>query len=148
MSNSIRKIKHNGAILAIIIPRDYHKPGITFCTPDSLSQQLAYMEHPAGHIIDAHVHNTVKREIKYTKETLILRKGRLRADFYMDDKSYVGSCILRAGDVLLLTRGGHGFYVMEDVELIEVKQGPYAGAEDKTRFTGVGESDVRMFAED
>ena len=138
------EIKHHNVLLALIIPHDYHKPGITFCTPPDLSQQLAYMEHPTGHMILPHVHNPVKREVHYTKEVLLLRKGKMRVDFYDDDRQYVESHILVAGDVILLVSGGHGFKVLEDVEMFEVKQGPYAGESDKTRFTGISEHDVRL----
>lgn len=121
-------------VMAIIVTADYHKEGITFVTPDDYSQQLAYMHHPAGHVILPHVHNEVKREILYTKEALILKKGKLRCDFYTDEKKYVKSVTINAGDVILLVSGGHGFECLEEVEMLEVKQGPYAGENDKVRF--------------
>jgi hypothetical protein len=68
---------------------------------------------------------------------LLIKRGRLRVDFYDDDQHYLESRILEAGDVILLATGGHGFEVLEEVEMIEVKQGPYAGDQDKTRFIGV-----------
>lgn len=143
MASEIVEIKHKGLLLAIIIPHDYDQFGVSFCTSGDLSQQLAYMHHPAGHIIESHIHNVVRREVHYTKETLILRKGKLRVDFYDDARSYVESYILTAGDVILLASGGHGFKVLEEVEMIEVKQGPYAGEGDKTRFEGVSDDEVR-----
>ena len=144
MMKEILEIKNNETLLAIIIPNDFDQPGITFCTPGDLSQQLAYMHHLKDHEIAPHVHNVVKREVHYTKETLILRKGRLRVDFYDDNHTYLESRILEAGDVILLASGGHGFKVLEDVEMIEVKQGPYAGDGDKTRFVGVSDDEVRI----
>lgn len=140
----IKKILHDGSLLAIIIPHDYRKPGITFCTEDDLSQQMAYMEHPTGHVIEAHVHNPVKREVHYTKETLIIRRGKLRVDFYDDDRTYLESTVISDGDIILLVSGGHGFKVLERVEMIEVKQGPYAGDGDKTRFPGIPDEQCRM----
>lgn len=123
--------------LAIIIKANYQKPGISFFTPDDYSQQLAYMEHPAGKYIEPHIHNQVKREVHFTQEVLLIRKGKLRVDFYDDGKNYLESHVLEAGDVILLTSGGHGFEVIEPVEMFEVKQGPYAGEQDKTRFLGI-----------
>ena len=130
------KIEHNNKLLAIIIPHDFQVTGVNFCTPDDFSQQLAVMHHPAGHIIDAHVHNKVAREVFYTQEVLFIRKGKLEVDFYNDDRVYLESCILEGGDVILLAAGGHGFTVLEDLEMIEVKQGPYAQGLDKIRFVG------------
>ena len=133
----IEEIKYNEKLLAIIIPGDFNKEGIHFFTPNDLSQQLAYMHHPKGKVIEPHVHNPVPRQVQYTQEVLFLKKGKLRADFYDDEQNYLESRLLNAGDVILLATGGHGFEVIEEIEMIEVKQGPYAGEEDKTRFTGI-----------
>ena len=132
----LEKIEHNNQLLSIIVRNDFCQPGITFFTPNDFSQQLAFMKHPAGKTIDAHVHKPVERSVAYTQETLFIKKGKLRVDFYDDEQSYLESRELVAGDVVLLIRGGHGFEVLEDLEMIEVKQGPYAGDQDKVRFVG------------
>jgi len=131
------KIIHNHKLLAIIIPKNYTQSGIHFFTPDNFSQQLAYMRHPAGKSILPHVHNPVNRNVRYTQEVLFIKKGKLRIDFYDNDKTYLESRVLSAGDVILLASGGHGFEVLDEIEMIEVKQGPYTGESDKTRFDGV-----------
>jgi mannose-6-phosphate isomerase-like protein (cupin superfamily) len=133
----VQEIKYNNELLAIILSADFDQPGIHFFTPDSFSQQVAYMRHPAGKIIAPHVHNLVRREVFYTQEVLLLKKGKLRVDFYNEQQEYFESYILKAGDVILLVKGGHGFEVLEEVEMVEVKQGPYVGNEDKTRFASV-----------
>jgi len=132
----IQEIKHNNCLFAIIISNRYSEPGIHFFTPDDFSQQLAFMKHPVGKIIQPHVHNPVKREVHFTKEVLFIRKGKIRVDFYTQQKYYLESKILETGDVVLLSEGGHGFEILEETEMIEVKQGPYAGEADKTRFEG------------
>lgn len=130
-------ITHHGQLLAIIIWHQFNKPGIHFFTPNELSQQLAYMSHPTGKVIAPHVHNPVTREVQYTQEVLFIKKGKLRVDFYNNQQQYLDSRILEAGDVILLITGGHGFEVLEEIEMIEVKQGPYVGEQDKTRFIGI-----------
>jgi mannose-6-phosphate isomerase-like protein (cupin superfamily) len=135
-------IKNNEELLAVIIRRGFSEPGIHFFTPDEFSQQLAYMSHPAGKVIQPHLHNPVQREVFYTQEVLLLKRGRLRVDFYDDERNYLVSRILEAGDVILLASGGHGFEALEEIEMIEVKQGPYAGDIDKTRFTGISAADA------
>jgi len=122
-------------VLAIIVRSSFSQPGINFFTPNDYSQQLAYMSHPTGKEIQPHVHKKVQREVHYTQETLFIRKGKLQVDFYSDDQQYLESRVLEAGDVILLIKGGHGFKVLEDLEMFEVKQGPYAGDEDKIKFT-------------
>lgn len=133
----IEKITHHHQLLALIVSHHFNKPGIHFFSPDDLSQQLAYMRHPAGKIIQPHVHNPVPRQVEYTQEVLFIKKGRLRVDFYNDHQDYLESRLLEAGDVILLITGGHGFEVVEEIEMIEVKQGPYVGEKDKTRFQGI-----------
>ena len=140
----IEKIEYNNELLAIIVRNDFSKDGISFFTPNDFSQQLAYMKHPEGKIIQPHIHNPIKREVHYTKEVLFIKKGKLRVDFYDDFKNYLESRILNIGDVILLSTGGHGFTVMEDIEMFEVKQGPYAGEFDKTRFEGIDESKIKL----
>ena len=132
----VEYIKHREQLLAIIISSSFRKEGIHFFTPDELSQQLAYMKHPPGKKIDPHVHNPVPREVHFTQEVLFLKRGRLKVDFYDNDHNYLENRILEPGDVILLAGGGHGFEALEEIEMIEVKQGPYAGEMDKTRFEG------------
>jgi len=140
----IEYIKYKERLLAIIIPTEFRQDGIHFFTSNDLSQQLAYMHHPAGKIIEPHVHNPVERQVQYTQEVLFLKSGKLRVDFYDDDQNYLESRILRAGDVILLATGGHGFEVLEEIEMIEVKQGPYAGDADKTRFESIKKDKIRI----
>ena len=140
----IEEITHDGRLLALIIPNEFREPGIHFFTPGDFSQQVAFMRHPAGKVIDAHVHNPVARAVEYTQEVLFIRRGRMRVDFYTSDRAYLGSRILEAGDAILLATGGHGFEVLEEIEMIEVKQGPYAGDGDKTRFDGIPSSETRV----
>jgi len=142
----LEQISSGNTIIAIIIPASFSASGVHFFTPDNFSQQLAYMNHQAGKVIEPHVHNEVQREVFFTQEVLFLKRGSLRVDFYDDDRTYLESRILRTGDVILLAAGGHGFEALEEIELIEVKQGPYAGDLDKTRFTGVEPSAVRTGA--
>ncbi len=140
----IETLKSGDQLLAVIVSRKFAEPGIHFFTPDDLSQQLAYMRHPAGKVIEPHVHNPVSRNVQYTQEVLFIKRGRLRVDFYDNGQTYLESRILEAGDVILLATGGHGFEVLDEVEMVEVKQGPYAGDQDKTRFVGVRADQVTL----
>jgi mannose-6-phosphate isomerase-like protein (cupin superfamily) len=139
----IDTITHQGQLLALILSHRFQEPGIHFFTPDDLSQQLAYMRHPVGKVIPPHVHNPVAREVSFTQEVLFIKRGRLRVDFYDPAQQYLESRILAAGDVILLATGGHGFEVLEEIERVEVKQGPYAGEADKTRFVGITAAQAR-----
>ena len=134
MKDPLEKVVDQDILLAVIIRSTYHNEGIEFFTPGNFSQQLAYMQRPPGYEIPPHVHNSVKREVFFTQEVLFLKKGKVKVDFYNDKKQYLESKTISTGDVLLLAAGGHGFQMIEESEIIEVKQGPYAGDNDKTRF--------------
>ena len=140
----IERILNNDRELALIIRHSFHKDGIEFFTPDAYSQQIGYMNRPMGYVISPHVHNPVVREVQYTKEVLFIKSGQLRVDFYSEEQDYLESTILHKGDVILLAYGGHGFEMLEPTEIIEVKQGPYAGDQDKTRFDPIDDNTVIM----
>lgn len=140
----IEKISNEGRLLAIIVRNEFNVPGVSFLTDGDLSQQLAYMRHPAGKQILPHIHNPVPREVQYTQEVLLIKRGSLRVDFYTDGQSYLESRTLGAGDAVLLATGGHGFEVLEEIEMFEVKQGPYAGENDKTRFSSVDKRQIEI----
>lgn len=138
----VEEIKKKDKLLAMIIRNDYMCEGVDFITPSEYSQQVAYMHHPKGKLIDAHVHNLVHRNVVMTQEVLLIKKGVLRVDFYDEYEDYLESKDLHAGDIILLVSGGHGFQALEEVEMVEVKQGPYAGENDKKRFDGIDANKV------
>ena len=141
-SNCIEHIFEDKELLAIILRTSFNKEGIDFFTPSNFSQQLGYMKRCKGYKIQPHIHNEVKRTINYTQEVLFIKKGVVRVDFYKTDKTYMRSKVLNSGDVILLSSGGHGFEMLEDSEVIEVKQGPFAGSNDKSRFDFVSQNKI------
>ena len=140
----INSIINKGQTLAIILRTTYKEKGINFFTPNEFSQQLAYMNHPSGYEIQPHLHNAVQREVHFTKEVLFIKSGKVRVDFYDDEKNYLESRVLVSGDVILLAFGGHGFEMIDDTEIIEVKQGPYAGEADKTKFEPISADQIKI----
>ena len=133
----IENIVCNATLMAIIIRAGFKQNGITFFTPGEFSQQLGYMNRPKGYVIEPHIHTHLERKVLYTQEVLLIRSGMVRVDFYDDEQNYQESRSLYEGDVILLASGGHGFEVMEDAEIIEIKQGPYSSENDKVRFGNV-----------
>ena len=136
----IEHIFEDEKLLAIILRTSFQKEGIDFFTPSDFSQQLGYMNRSKGYKIQPHIHNKVERTIDYTQEVLFIKNGLVRVDFYKTDKTYYKSKILKTGDVILLSFGGHGFEMLEDSEIIEVKQGPFAGNIDKSRFEFISQN--------
>jgi hypothetical protein len=139
---SIELITDNEIILAIIIPRQHTADGLQFITPDDFSQQVAYMHHPAGKIIQPHVHRVLQRQVNFTQEVLFIKRGKIRVDFYRPDHTYLFSKIFLEGDTVLLAFAGHGIEILEEAEMIEVKQGPYGGDYEKVRFEVVSPENI------
>jgi len=125
-----------GIVLCHIIRAVYSPAKTTFFTPDNYSQQLGIIKYPEGGNIKPHYHNKVAREVFYTQEVLVIRKGSVKVNLYSNQSmNYIRSIILNAGDTILLASGGHGFEMLEDTEMLEIKQGPYNGVDnDKTVF--------------
>lgn len=130
----IEKISWNNEILAYIISADTPIDKTTFVTPPEFNQQVGFVIYPAGGEIVPHVHLPLERQIVGTSEVLVLRKGRCKVDFYNKNKELSATRKIKTGDVLLLVGGGHGFRMLEDTIFLEIKQGPYAGKDDKERF--------------
>ena len=130
----IEHIVHQSKLFAIVIRAQYQKDGIEFFTPHNFSQQIAYMKRSKGYSIEPHIHNIVRREVQFTQEVLFIKNGKVRVDFFDDNQTFLESRILEQGDVILLAHGGHGLEMLEESEIIEVKQGPYAGEADKVKF--------------
>ncbi|MDP3996389.1 MAG: hypothetical protein Q8P86_01695 [bacterium] len=140
----IEKIIHRNRLIAVILRSNFEQDGVTFFTDNDSSQQLGYMNRPEGYTIPPHRHNLVEKKITSTQETLFIKSGNVRVDFYDEEQNYLESRVLLKGDVVLLSAGGHGFKMLEPSEIIEVKQGPYMEDEDKVRFSPVKESKVKI----
>jgi len=121
-------------IYAIVLRREYTNSGPNFFTPGEFSQQLGMLIHPKGKIVKRHRHKLVKREIFRTQEVLVLLDGKIRVELFDDEGDKLKTLILKPGDAILLAQGGHKVKVLEDAKIIEVKQGPYAGFDDKEFF--------------
>ena len=120
--------------IALIIKADFNQDGLHFFTPGSFSQQVAYMKHPAGKKVVPHVHKLIPRQVLYTQEVLFIKKGKVQIDFFASTREFLTSRILESGDIILLCGGGHSLVMLEETVMIEVKQGPYAGEDDKITF--------------
>jgi len=141
----IEKIYHKKKLYALIVRSKFRKKkGINFFTPKDTTQQFGYMKHKKGHLVKPHRHNKRLTKIMRTTEVILLLKGKLRADFYNEKKKYLFSKIVKEKDIIMLVHGGHGFKVLKNVEMIEVKQGPYNLEKDKIKFDQVDEKKVRI----
>ena len=130
----IETIASDGVVLAYIARGDSLPPQTTFLTPDDCNVQVGYGVYPAGSEIARHIHLPLERHVVGTAEVLVIERGHCEVDVYAQDRRRVATRELRAGDILIAVSGGHGFRVVEDTVLLEIKQGPYPGGAEKERF--------------
>lgn len=128
-------LDQNKVEIAFILASYRVKNGIRFYNDENDSLQIGSMSRPTGYVIESHIHNPVPRTIEYTKEVLYIKSGIVKISFYNNSKEYLCEHILKAGDFVFLGYGGHGLEIIEEAEIIEIKQGPYVGNGDKTRFS-------------
>ena len=141
----IEKVFHKKKLFALIVRKKFRKKnGINFFTDDNATQQFGYMKHKKNHLIKPHIHNKRKTKILTTSEVIILLKGILRVDFYDNLKKYIFSKKVYANDLIMLVNGGHGFKILKDIEMIEVKQGPYSLIKDKKKFNKIDEKKIKI----
>jgi hypothetical protein len=141
----IEKILHKKRLFALIVRGRFRKKsGINFFTSKESTQQFGFMKHKKNHIIKPHKHNKRLTRVLRTTEVILLLKGTLRVDFYNDKYKYLFSKKINERDIIMLVHGGHGFKVLKNVEMIEVKQGPYSLASDKIKFKTVDEKKIKF----
>ena len=141
----IEKVIHKKKLFALIVRGKFRKKtGINFFTDNNATQQFGYMKHRKNYVIKPHKHNKRLTKILTTTEVIILFKGILRVDFYDNKKIYLFSKKIFGEDIIMLLNGGHGFKVLNDVEMLEVKQGPYKLSKDKVKFDNVDEKKIKI----
>jgi hypothetical protein len=141
----INKILHKKKLYALIVRSKFRKKkGINFFTDNDATQQFGYMKHQKNYLIKPHLHNKRKTKILSTSEVIVVFKGILRVDFYDNKQKYLFSKKVYANDIIMLVNGGHGFKVLKNVEMLEVKQGPYSLSKDKKKFDKIDEKKIKI----
>lgn len=134
-SETIEQITdHHGRVLAVIVRAGVSPAQTDFVTAPRESFQVGFIVYEANGVVQRHVHRPIARQLVGTSEVLVVREGSCVVELFDDERRPVTSKELRLGDVILLLAGGHGFQMLEDTVLLEVKQGPYTGLDEKERF--------------
>lgn len=134
-SEQVERVYSGQTLIAIIIRSEFDESGVSFFSPFEFSQQLGVLVHPSGFEVKPHVHKMISRDVRVTQEVLHLIRGKVEISLFDENQKSVQTCILNPGDTILLAFGGHGLRVLEPAKIIEIKQGPYAGMDDKEYFS-------------
>lgn len=137
----IERIKYKGKVFALVLRKGYDEDGVNFITPKDKPIQLGVLKHQGGSKIKPHIHKNQPRTMSEIQEVLHIEYGKVEAKFYESNGSKVTATILNSGDTILLLCGGHGFDILEDSKIIEVKQGPYYGVEEDKVHLDIGDEE-------
>ena len=120
----IEKIFYKKKLLAMILPEKKNlKKGVNFLTPSHLTLQLGFIKHKSNTYIKPHTHKNYLRKIK---------------------KKYLFSKVVNKNKILILLEGSHGFKILRNCSIIEVKQGPFSLSMDKERFNKIDEKYIKI----
>jgi hypothetical protein len=126
---SIETIEYDGVKFAEIIWADTRVSQTTFFSPPESSFQFGLLAHEAGFVEAPHFHHEITREINDLQQMFVVQRGVVAVQLYSDDKQLLKEVVLKAGDAIVLIHGIHAIKVLEDMQCISVKQGPFLGTE-------------------
>jgi hypothetical protein len=131
---SIETVEYQGTKFAQVIWADTRVDRTTFFSPPESSFQFGLLAHEAGFIELPHLHRAITREIYDLQQMFVVQRGVVAVQLYSDDKTLLREVILHAGDAIVLIHGIHAIRVLEDMQCISVKQGPFLGTEKDKLF--------------
>jgi len=128
-NNGVETVEHNGRKYAEIIWTETTVKQTRFFSPADSSFQFGLLAHEAGFIEPPHYHKPVARVINDLQQMFVVQRGVVAVDFYDEAGHRFREVVLRAGDGIVLIHGTHAVRVLEDMQCISVKQGPFLGDE-------------------
>jgi len=132
--DNVERIEHNGKVVAIIVRKEFNQEGLTFVTDDEYGLQVGVHVQKKGFMAKPHIHIPFK-ELKNleVQEMFYVESGKIRIELFDDNDQKINEIEGNAGDIVILI-SGHSLLCLEDSKLIEIKQGPYRGREEKRYF--------------
>jgi len=125
----VERIEYNGTVYADIIWADTRVPKTTFFSPPQSSFQFGLLAHEAGYAEDPHLHKAVPRTITDLQQMFVVQRGVVAVQLFSDEGELLREVVLNLGDAIVLIHGAHCIRVIEDMQCISVKQGPFFGDE-------------------
>ena len=126
--SGVETVEHNGTRSAEIIWASTQVKETKFFSPDDSSFQFGLLAHEAGFVEPPHYHKPINRVINDLQQMFVVQRGVVAVEFFDQDGRLFREVVLRAGDGIVLIHGTHAIRVVEDMQCISVKQGPFLGA--------------------
>lgn len=130
------RIERDGTVYAEVIWAGTTVGKSRFFSDADSSLQFGLLAHEAGFVEPAHYHHPIKRQIEDLQQMLVVQRGVVAIEFYDPDGSKFHEVVLRTGDAINIVHGVHAVRVIEDMQCVSVKQGPFFGDKlDKVHVT-------------
>ena len=120
-------VEHDGVRFAEVIWADSRASITKFCSPASSSMQFGLLAHERGFVEPAHYHKPIERRINDLQQMFVVQRGKVAIHFFTPEGSKFRTVTLNVGDAILLCDGAHSVEVLEDMQCVSVKQGPFLG---------------------
>jgi hypothetical protein len=124
---SYERIEREGTLFAEVIWAGTTVEKSRFFSEAGSSLQFGLLAHEAGFVEPAHYHHPIKREISDLQQMLVVQRGAVAIEFYAPDGTKFREVVLRVGDAINIVHGVHAVRVIEDMQCVSVKQGPFFG---------------------
>lgn len=134
---SIEIVEYEGTKYAEIIWADTRVEKTTFFSQSDSSFQFGLLAHSAGFVEPPHYHKPVTRTISDLQQMFVVQRGVVVVELYSDAGALLSEIKMGAGDAIVLIHGVHAIKVLEDMQCISVKQGPYLGEKEDKVFVDV-----------
>ena len=131
---AVEAVEYNGTRYAEIIWASTNVAQTTFYSPAESSFQFGLLAHEAGFIEPPHYHRPFQRQIDDLQQMFVVQRGVVAVELFSDDCRPLREIVLKAGDAIVLIHGVHAIRVLEDMQCITVKQGPFLGPENDKVF--------------
>ena len=133
---AVESVEFNGICYAEIIWADTKVEQTTFYSPAESSFQFGLLAHKAGFIEAPHYHKPFTRTIDDLQQMFVVQRGVVAVELFADNGDQLREIVLRQGDAIVLIHGIHAIRVIEDMQCVSVKQGPFLGMENDKVFVG------------
>jgi len=126
---TVETVEIDGLKYATIIWSDTQVERTTFFSEPEASFQFGLLAHKAGFTEPPHFHKPITRTIQDMQQMFLVQKGIVVVELYADSGELLREIEMHPGDAIVLIHGVHAIRVLEDMQCISIKQGPFLGTE-------------------
>jgi hypothetical protein len=118
----------NSLLVSVLDTRNMTAGRTDAATADEILQVSA-MSLKQGRRVNPHKHVDTARHTIGTQESWVVFSGLVEVQLFDINDTVIDTFVLEAGECMTTYRGGHTLEVIDDAVIVEIKNGPYYGAQ-------------------